>query len=100
MDAKSILSKKKILADSPIFFVTAEEGLRALLEYIEEDELQLELSKLTRMELEKLLADYADCISLYHPDNYHQERGAILRNWEMLEKYGLSSDDYGMVDFW
>jgi hypothetical protein len=45
-----------------------------------------------------LLDSYSECIVDYHPENYHQERAALLANFDMLKQYGLTSDDYNSLD--
>lgn len=74
-------------------------------DYIDEVELfeeycpDLKIDKMTKEDLRALLDSYSDCVIQYHPENYHQERGALLRNFEMLKRYGLNDDDYACLDF-
>ncbi|RCK75827.1 MAG: hypothetical protein IGBAC_1102 [Ignavibacteriae bacterium] len=44
-------------------------------------------------------SDYADAVITYHPNDYHQERAALLKNEDILKKYGLTEVDIEMLDF-
>lgn len=70
-----------------------------LSEAIEECCPHLKINKMKKDDLESLLDSYSECIVDYHPENYHQERAALLRNFEMLQQYGLTADDYNFIDF-
>jgi len=61
--------------------------------------LNIDFTKLSKEELEKLLSDYADAIDSYHPENYHRERAALLKNGTMLKTYGLINEDIIRLDF-
>ena len=64
-----------------------------------EEELLLRIGEMTHEDIESLLRSYNRCVMSYHPENYHQERGTLLRNFEMLRRYGLTDDDYSSIDF-
>lgn len=100
MKASILLKKAGINPDEPISFGTAEEAMEYLLEAIEEYCPDLEIDKMTREDIKSLLNSYVDCVIKYHPENYHQERGALLNNFDMLRCYGLTDDDYHAIDFY
>lgn len=99
MEASVILKKTGIKPDEPILLITAEESLENLLNAVEEYCPNLKVNKITKEDIMTLLKSYANCIINYHPEDDHQERGALLENSEMLEKYGLTEDDYDAIDF-
>ncbi len=99
MNTKGILSSKQIDPSKIILQITAEEAINSIEEMLIEFSLSVDFSKLSKEELEKLLFDYADAVVIYHPDDYHQERAAILKNEAVLKKYGLTADDIETLDF-
>lgn len=99
MKALHLLRNVGLNPDEPISFGTAEEAMEYLLEAIEEYCPDLEVDKMTHEDIKSLLNSYVDCVIKYHPENYHQERGALLNNFEMLRRYGLTDDDYNCIDF-
>ncbi|MCX8026525.1 MAG: hypothetical protein N3A62_01540 [Thermodesulfovibrionales bacterium] len=80
--------------------ITAEEAIENLLEAIDIYCPNLEITKMTKNDINTLLESYAECILEYHTENHHQERGALLRNFDMLRKYGLTNDDYNALEFY
>ena len=54
---------------------------------------------MSKKDLETLIDSLGKAITNYHPENYHQERSALLDNREMLKKYGLTDDEIGRLDF-
>lgn len=100
MKPSTILNKVGINPDEPILLITAEEALENLLEAIEEYSPNLKINRLTKKDIEDLLDSYSECIINYHPENYHQERAALLDNIEMLRRYGLTDEDYNSIDFY
>lgn len=90
---------KHIELDRPILLVTAEEAIANLLEAIELYCPNLDITCMNKKDIDTLLDSYADCIVQYHFEDYHQERGALLRNFEMLKKYGMTDADYNSLDF-
>jgi len=99
MNVKKLLSSKQIKPSKIILQITAEEALGSIKEMLAEFSLKIDFNKLSKEELEKLLFDFADAVVLYHPEDYHQERAAILKNETMLKKYGLTDDDIDALDF-
>ena len=99
MNATKLLSSKQINPSKIIFQITAEEALSSIEEMLTEFSFNIDFSKLSKEELEKLLFDYSDAVVTYHPDDYHQERAAILKNEKVLKKYGLTDTDIEDLDF-
>ncbi|MEO0125994.1 MAG: hypothetical protein ABIK99_06985 [candidate division WOR-3 bacterium] len=85
--------------DEPILLITAAEALNNLLELIEEYALNLKIEKMKKEELLTLLNTYADSLIIYHPEDLHQERATLLKNFEILKRYGLTEEDYQRIDF-
>lgn len=81
------------------FYLNNEEVMEKLLEFIEEWELQIRVEKISKKDWKTLFSSYADSIIDYYPENDHQERGAFLRNEQMLKKYGLTDEDIKRLDF-
>lgn len=99
MNISKILSSKKISSSKVILQITAEEVLYLLKEALEEFSLSIDFNKLSKEELEKLLSDYADALETYHQEDYHRERAVFLKNEKLLKKYGLTDEDFIMLDF-
>lgn len=99
MKPSTILKKAGINLDEPILLITAEEAMENLIETIEEYCPHLKINKMAKEDIETLFDSYGDCINDYHPEDYHQERAALLKNFEMLKRYGLNDDDYNAIDF-
>ncbi len=99
MNAKELLSSKQIDPSKTILQITSEAALESINDMLSEFSLSIDLGKLSKDELEKLLLDYADAVVFYHPDDFHQERVVILKNETMLKKYGLTDDDIEILDF-
>lgn len=99
MDALKILKKAGINPEEPVLLITAEEALENLLVAIEEYCPDLKVNKMTKKDLKTLLSSYGYSVTMYHPEDYHQERSALLENFKMLQKYGLTEDDYDSIDF-
>lgn len=100
MRASNLMKKAGIDPDEPALLIPAQEAIEYLLEAIEEYCPDLKIDKMTKEDLRALLSSYGDCVMLYHPENYHQERAVLLRNFEMLRRYGLTDDDYHALDFY
>lgn len=94
-----VLESKNISPSKVFASITAGEIIDSLQEALDDFEIKFDFGKLTKQELVKLFYDYVECVSLYHPENYHQERGALLKNTDVLKKYGMSQDDTNMLDF-
>jgi len=99
MELSNLLEKAGIDPERPVVLITARESLENLLEAIKEYCPHLEIDEMTHEDIESLLSSYNRCVMSYHPESYHQERGALLRNFEMLRRYGLTDDDYSSIDF-
>lgn|SRR3990167_880676 len=99
MEALTLLKKVGLNSDEPVFLITAKEATENLLEAIEEYCPNLKINKMTKEDITTLLYSYSNCVINYHPENHHQERAALLENFEMLRGYGLADDDYNSIDF-
>lgn len=99
MKPTTILRKASINPDEPILLITAEEAMENLSEAIEECCPHLKINEMKKEDIETLLDSYSECIVDYHPEDYHQERAALLQNFEMLKRYGLTDADYNSLDF-
>lgn len=100
MDAKKFLEKLNIEPEQQILSISAEEAILNLLEAVEEycsSDLRIEETR--KEDIEALLRSYGDAIITYHPEDYHQERAALLKCFDMLKQYGLTEDDYESLDF-
>jgi hypothetical protein len=73
--------------------------LVALLEFIDEWELEIEVEKIIKKDWETIFESYADAIIEYHPDDDHQERIVFLKNEKLFKKYGLTDEDVTRLDF-
>ena len=100
MNAIKILQSVGINPNDSTFSLDNEEAVEKLLEFIKEWELRIKVGKINKEDWETLLSSYADSIIDYHPENDHQERGAFLRNEQMLKKYGLTNEDIQRLDFY
>ena len=96
---EKLLIKSGIDSGKSVLFISKEEALSNLLETVEEYCPDLKVDKMSKEDIEILLESYGNCVIDYHPENSHQERGALLRNFDMLKKHGLSDEDYSVLDF-
>lgn len=99
MNASTILQSVGLKPSNSIFSLDNEEAMEKMLELIEEWKLPIQVKKVSKEDWETLFSSYADSIIDYHPENDHQERGAFLRNEQMLKKYGLTGEDVKRLDF-
>ena len=99
MGNKKILDKLNINPQKVVLSMSGQEALENLLETIEEYCPDLKLEELSAEDMEILLKTYADCVIAFHPENSHQERAALSRNFEMLKKYGMTDGNYKSMDF-
>lgn len=99
MNATKILQSAELNPSNNVFSLDNEEAMERLLEFVDEWELPIQVSKINKEDWQKLFSSYADSIIDYHPENDHQERGAFLRNEQMLKKYGLTDEDVRRLDF-
>jgi hypothetical protein len=94
-----LLLSKNIDPSLNILTISSEEALVSIVEALEEFEIEFDFNKFSKEELEKLLSDYAGSVLNYHPEDYHQERAALIKNSDILLKYGLTKDDIEILDF-
>ncbi|MBU3925315.1 hypothetical protein KJ575_02910 [Patescibacteria group bacterium] len=99
MNATQILQSVGLKPRVKMFSITNAGAINALLEFIREWELSIEVEKISRTEWETLFESYANAIITYHPENDHQERAVFLKNKQMLKKYGLTDEDVKRLDF-
>ncbi len=99
METSEILKKVGIKPEQPVLSITAEEALENLLVAIKEYCPSLSIEKMSKKHLQALLLSYGNSVTMYHPENFHQERAALLENFEVLKHYGLSDEDYDSIDF-
>lgn len=99
MNATKILKSVGLNPNDNVFSLNYEEAVERLLEFIKEWELRIKVEKISKDDWEILLSSYENSIVDYHPENDHQERGAFLRNKQMLKKYGLTNEDVRRLDF-
>jgi len=99
MQATRILKSTGLKPYDSVYSLSNQEALERLLEFIEEWELTIKVKKIIKQDWLALFSSYADSIIDYHPENDHQERGAILRSEKMLRKYGLTDEDIVRLDF-
>ena len=99
MNSQEILKKAGIRPDEPVLLVTAKEAIQNLLETMEEYCPGLKIDKMAKEDIKTLLDSYGACIIEHHPEHHHQERAVLLKNFEMLRKYGSKDEDYEIIDF-
>ena len=99
MNAIKILQSVGLKPNDSIFSLDNKEAMGKIFEFIKEWDLKIDIKKISKKDWKILFASYADAIVDYHPENNHQERGAFLRNVEMLKKYGLIDEDVARLDF-
>jgi hypothetical protein len=99
MSIDKLLLSKQINPSQTLLQITAEEALASIEEMLDDFSIEINFDKLSKEELEKLFFDYADAVVMYHPDSFHQERAAILKNEASLKKCGLTDDNIEELDF-
>jgi len=99
MKTEEILRRIGIGPNMHIFCITTEEALDNLCSVISDYCPHIDLTKISRKDMLKLLSDYGSCVVLYNPEDNHQERAAILQNADILRKYGLTDEDIAILDF-
>jgi len=100
MNAKELLKQKGIDSNKIVLRVDREEALESLMEALIEYCPSVKIEKMTKEDLEILIDSLGENIINYHPEDYHQERGALLSNIKILKKYGLTEEEENMVDFY
>jgi len=99
MKALVLLKSRNIDPEEPIVAISREEGLRRLIETAQEFCPSLEIEKMSKEDLEILLDSLGYAVVLYHPENHHQERSALLDNSGILRKYGATDSEIEALDF-
>ncbi len=99
MKSLKILKSKGINPNEPAFMINKVEALERLIEAITEFCPNLKVESMSKNDLDILLDSLGSAIENYHPENYHQERAALLENSEMLRKYGLTDAEINGLDF-
>ncbi len=99
MNPLKILKSKGIDPNEPVLEISREEALERFIEAIEEFCPNLKVESMSKNDLEILLDSLGDTTVNYHPENFHQERAALLENSEMLRKYGLTNEEVNSLDF-
>jgi len=99
MTPLKILKSKGIDPNESVLEISREEALERLIEVIEEFCPNLKVESMSKNDLEILLDSLGDTTVNYHPENFHQERAALLENSEMLRKYGLTDEEVNGLDF-
>lgn len=99
MSPLKILKSKGINPNEAILVIDKEEALERLIEAITELCPNLKVESMSKIDLELLLDSLGNATINYHPENYHQERAALLENSEMLQKYGLTDKEIEGLDF-
>ena len=94
-----MLNRVSIDPNQPIFVISAEEAVRNLMEAIEEFCPNLAIDQMAQEELATLIQSYGNSVTLYHPEQYHQERAALLENFSLLKQYGLTDQDCRSLEF-
>ncbi len=99
MKAIAILKSKGIDPEKPVLLISREEALTRLIEAVQEFCPGLKIEEMSKEDLETLVDSLGNAIVNYHPEDYHQERSALLDNSKMLKKYGLTDDEIKRLDF-
>lgn len=99
MNARKLLKQKGINPDEAVLEISREEALKSLMEAIEEHCPSVKIEKMSKKDLEGLVDSLGEDIVNYHPDNYHQERSALLGYIDALKKCGLTDEEESAIDF-
>mgnify|MGYP001558299191 CR=1 FL=1 len=99
MNPLKILKSKGINPKESVLIINKAEALERLVEAIAEFCPDLKVESMSKNDLEILLDSLGDTTVNYHPENYHQERAALLEHSEMLRKYGLTDEEIKSLDF-
>ena len=99
MEPLKILKSKNIDPDKSVLMISREEALERLIETAQEFCPSLRIKSMSKKDLEMFLDSLGEATINYHPENYHQERAALLANSEILRKYGLTDAEIGALDF-
>ncbi|MEA2065065.1 MAG: hypothetical protein U9O66_02085 [Patescibacteria group bacterium] len=99
MNAKQLLKQKGINPDEPVLRIDRDEALESSMEAIEEYCPSMQIEKMSKKDLERLVDSLGEDIINYHPENYHQERSALLGYVDELKKCGMTDDEEEAIDF-
>ncbi|PIV53674.1 MAG: hypothetical protein COY53_06210 [Elusimicrobia bacterium CG_4_10_14_0_8_um_filter_37_32] len=99
MNATKILQSVGLNPGDSVFSIDNEEALEKILKFIKEFELRIKVKKIGKDDWETLFSGYAEAVTIYHSENYHQERVVFLSNEKMLKKYGLTDEDVARLGF-
>ncbi len=89
----------KINLEEPIVVCLKKEALENLSDTLLEFCPHVRFERCTEEELEQIFSFYSHSISMYHPENNHQERAALMESFEILKKYGMTEVDVENLDF-
>jgi len=99
MSAKKLLKQKGIDFNKPVLEISREEALVGIMEAIEKHCPSVKIEKMSKKDLEGLVDSLGEDIVNYHPENYHQERSALLGYIDALKKCGLTDEEESAIDF-
>ena len=99
MNVKNLLEQKGIDSSKSVLQISREESLASIMEAIKEYCPSVKIEKMTKENLEILVDSLGENIINYHPEDYHQERSALLGCSDMLRKYGLTEEGWEALDF-
>jgi len=99
MNAKQLLKQKGIEPQKLILEIDREEALESLMTAIEEYCPSVKIEKMSKKDLEGLVDSLGEDIINYHPEDYHQERSALLGYIDALKKCGLTDEEEDAIDF-
>ncbi len=99
MEVLTILKSKDIDPKKPVLTISREEALERLIETAQEFCPSLRIESMSKKDLETLLDNLGGTTINYHPENYHQERAALLENSQILKRYGITDEEIKALDF-
>lgn len=99
MNAEKLLKQKGINPDKSVLQIDRKEALIGIMEAIEEYCPSVKIEKMPKKDLEGLIDSLGEDIVNYHPEDYHQERSALLGYIDVLKKCGLIDEEENMLDF-
>ena len=99
MNAEKLLKQKGIDLDKPVLRINRGEALAGIMAATKEYCPSVKIEKMPKKDLEMLVDSLGENIINYHPENYHQERSALLNCSSILRKYGLTDEEYEALDF-
>ncbi len=99
MNATKLLKQKGINPKALVLEINRAEALAGIMEAIEEYCPSVKIEKMPKKDLEGLVDSLGEDIINYHPENYHQERSALLGYIDALKKCGMTDEEEDMIDF-